>query len=150
MLAVKRENATIVQIILEDADGSTPLHVAVQNADTALAEVLLKHGPTQLLYTENSVGQTPLDIASLKGLPRVTGDMGVPRATDLPMNVEHYLHSRKDTLLADGLLADGSKVTTELLAFAGRMEERLSVETARKNDAEKQPQRVPELDSSCT
>ncbi|KAH9034021.1 hypothetical protein EDB83DRAFT_2296389 [Lactarius deliciosus] len=163
MLAVKRENAAIARTILEfginptvfllrDADGSTPLHVAVQNAGTALAEALLKHGPTQLLYTENSVGQTPLDIASLKGLPRVTGDMGVPRATDLSVNVEHYLHvSQKsppfdvekqkteirklratlDMLLADGLLADGSKVTTELLAFAGRMEERLAVETAK-------------------
>ncbi|KAH8995800.1 hypothetical protein EDB86DRAFT_3077358 [Lactarius hatsudake] len=170
MLAVKRENTAIARTILEfginptvlllrDADGSTPLHVAVQNAATALAEALLKHGPTQLLYTENSVGQTPLDIASLKGLPRVTGDMGVPRATDLSVNVEHYLHVSQrsppfdvekqkteipklratlDMLLADGLLADGSKVTTELLAFAGRMEERLAVETARKNEGAKQ------------
>ncbi|KAH9023820.1 hypothetical protein EDB85DRAFT_2292737 [Lactarius pseudohatsudake] len=120
-------------LLLRDADGSTPLHVAVQNADTALAEVLLKHGPTQLLYIENRVGQTPLEIASLKGLPRLTGDMEVPRATDLPMNVKHHLHTRKNTLLADG-----SKVTTALLAFAGRMEERLSVETGRKNQAEKQ------------
>ncbi|KAH9022591.1 hypothetical protein EDB84DRAFT_1564938 [Lactarius hengduanensis] len=165
-----RENAAIARTILEfginpavlllrDADGSTPLHVAVQNADTALAEVLLKHGPTQLLYTENSVGQTPLDIASLKGLPRVTGDMEVPRATELPTDVENHLHTLRksppfdvekqkteipklratlDMLLSDGLLADGSKVTTELLTFAGRMEEKLAVETARKNEAEKQ------------
>ncbi|KAH8991559.1 hypothetical protein EDB92DRAFT_2103608 [Lactarius akahatsu] len=162
MMAVKRENAAIVEIILEfgiepavfllrEADGSTPLRVAVQNADAALAEVLLKHGPTQLLYTENSV--------SLKGLPRVTGDMGVPRVTELPMNVEHHLHTSQksppfdvekqkkeiprlratlDMLLADGLLADGSKVTTELLAFAGPMEEGLAVETAQKNEAERQ------------
>ncbi|KAH9057009.1 hypothetical protein EDB83DRAFT_2552472 [Lactarius deliciosus] len=150
MLAVKREDAAMVQIILEFGikpavlllRDAAPLHVAVQNADTALAEVLLEHGPTQLLYTENSVGQTPLDIASLKNLPRVTGHMGVPRVTDLPTNVEHYLHKQKseipklratlDMLLADGSLADDSKVTTELLAFAGRMEKRLAVETARK------------------
>ncbi|KAH9057582.1 hypothetical protein EDB87DRAFT_1686168 [Lactarius vividus] len=170
MLAVKRENTAIAQTILEfgidptvlllrDADGSTPLHVAVQNADTALAQVLLKHGPTQLLYTENSVGQTPLDVASLKGLPRVTGSMGVPRATELPTNVERHLRTSQksppfdvekqkteipklratlNTLLADGLLADDNKLTKELLAFADRMEERLAIETARKNEGEKQ------------
>ncbi|KAH9057581.1 hypothetical protein EDB87DRAFT_1630905 [Lactarius vividus] len=142
MLTVKRGNAAIARTILEfgtnpavlllgDADGSTPLHVAVQNADTALAQVLLKHGPTQLLYTENNVGKTPLDVASLKGLLR------------LPMNVEHHLHTSKksppfdvekqkteiqklratlNTLLVDGLLADDSKTKTELLAFVARME----------------------------
>ncbi len=170
MLAVKRGNAATARIILEfgidptvlllrDADGSTPLHVAVQNANTILAEVLLKYGPTQLLYTENSVGQTPLDIASLKDLPRVTRPAGVPSPTDLSIHVEqHLLTSRKappfdaekqqimipklratlDTLLADGHLTDGTKLTTELLAFVGRMEGRLAVETARKNAAEKQ------------
>ncbi|KAI9451558.1 hypothetical protein BJY52DRAFT_1297200 [Lactarius psammicola] len=170
MLAVKRGNAATAQTILEfgidpavlllrDADGSTPLHVAVQNENTVLAEALLKYGPTQLLYTENSVGQTPLDIASLKGLPRLTSSVEVPSPTELPMNVEHCprtwrkappfdvekqkteipkLRATLDTLLADGCLADGSKLATELLAFMSRMEGRLAVETARKNAAEKQ------------
>ncbi len=170
MLAVKRGNAATARIILEfgidptvlllrDADWSTPLHVAVQNADTALAEVLLKYGPTQLLYTENGVGQTPLDIASLKCLPRVTGRTGVPTPTELSMIVWRHLvvpletppfdlESQKteipklrttlDALLADGRLVEGTKLTTELLAFVGRMEGRLAVETARKNAAEKQ------------
>jgi ankyrin repeat protein len=76
MLAVKREHATTARAILEfgvdpatvlrkDADGSTPLHIAVQNTNTAIVELLLQHGPTEQLYMENSVGQTPLDIASL-------------------------------------------------------------------------------------
>ncbi|KAH9017612.1 ankyrin repeat-containing domain protein [Lactarius pseudohatsudake] len=147
-------------LLLRDPDGSTPLHVAVQNADTVLAEVLLKYGPTQLLYTENCVGQTPLDIASLKGLPRVTGSMpSVPGAAQLPKNAEHHLRASKksppfnvekqkieipklratlDMLLADGLLAEGTTLMTELLAFANRMEGRLAIETARKNAAETQ------------
>lgn len=168
MLAVKRGNAAAARSILEfgvdpavlllrDADGSTPLHAAVQKADTVLVEVLLKYGSTQLLYTENSVGQTPLDIASLKGLPRMTNPTGVPRPTDLPMNVEGRLHAPQiappfdvgkqkteipklramlDTLLAEGHLVHGTKLATELLAFADRMEGRLAVETARKNAAE--------------
>ncbi|KAH9017611.1 ankyrin repeat protein [Lactarius pseudohatsudake] len=168
MLAVKHGNAATAQIILEfgidpgilllrDADWSTPLHVAAQNADTVVVEVLLKYGPTQLLYAENSVGQTPLDIASLKGLPRETGST-VPTPTELPMNVWRQLISPPegpplfdvekqkteiprlratlDTLLADGLLVDGTKLTTELFAFAGRMEGRLAIETARKNAAD--------------
>ncbi|KAH9020875.1 hypothetical protein EDB84DRAFT_1441656 [Lactarius hengduanensis] len=171
MLAIKRKNAAIARVILEfginpsvlllrDVDGSTPLHVAVQNADTVLAEVLLKYGPTQLLFTENCVGQTPLDIASLKGLPRVTGSMSsVPGVGELPTNAEYHLRTLKnsppfnlekqkieipklratlDMLLADGLLAEGTTLTTELLAFANRLEERLAIETARKNAAEKQ------------
>ncbi|KAH9034041.1 hypothetical protein EDB83DRAFT_1786796 [Lactarius deliciosus] len=171
MLAIKRKNAAIAQVILEfginpsvfllrDEDGSTPLHVAVQNADTVLAEVLLKYGPTQLLYTENCVGQTPLDIASLKGLPRVTGFMpSVPGVGELTTNAEHHLRTLKqsppfnvekhkieipklratlDMLLADGLLVESTTLTTELLAFANRLEERLAIETARKNTAEKQ------------
>ncbi|KAH8995817.1 hypothetical protein EDB86DRAFT_1066941 [Lactarius hatsudake] len=171
MLAIKRKNAAIVRVILEfgidpsalllrDADGSTPLHVAVQNADTVLAEILLKYGPTQLLYTENSVGQTPLDIASLKGLPRVTGSMpSVPSVGELPTNAEQYLRILKksppfnvekqkieipklratlDMLLANGLLAEGTTPTTELLAFANRLEGRLAIETAQKNAAAEQ------------
>ena len=163
MLAVKRGNATTTQTILEfgidptvllirDANGSTPLHVAVQKEDPVLAELLLKYGPTQLLYTENSVGQTPLDIASLKGLPRLTA--GLPRPSELPVNPEQYWRTAKstapffvekqkieipklratlDTLLADGLITHGTKLTTELVAFADRMEGRLAEEAAREN-----------------
>ena len=144
-------------LLLRDADGSTPLHIAVQNADTVLAELLLKHGPTQLLYTENSVGQTPLDIASLKGLPRMSGTVElIP--TMLPCKAESHLRTPRtaplfdvekqkieipklratlDTLLADGSLVLGTKLATELLAFATRMEGRLAVETARKDAKEK-------------
>ncbi|KAF8260327.1 hypothetical protein EI94DRAFT_1811879 [Lactarius quietus] len=60
MLVIKIQNAETFRTILEfgivpavlllrDADGSTPLHVAVREEDTILAEVLLKYGPTQLL-----------------------------------------------------------------------------------------------------
>ncbi|KAH9057562.1 hypothetical protein EDB87DRAFT_1686152 [Lactarius vividus] len=145
MLAIKRKNAAIAQVILEfgidpsvlllrDADGSTPLHVAVQNADTVLAE-------------------TPLDIANLKGLSRVTGPMpSVPGVRELPTSTEHYLYALdksppfivekqkieipKLRATLDMLLAEGTKLMTELLAFANRMEGRLSIETARKNAAE--------------
>ncbi|KAF8265339.1 hypothetical protein EI94DRAFT_1702591 [Lactarius quietus] len=130
-------------IPLRDADGSTPLHVAVQKEDPVHAELLLKYGPTQLLYTENSIGQTPLDVASLKGLPRVIYPeqfLRSPKATPV-FHVDKQkieipkLRATIDTLLANGNIAHGSKLTTELLAFVDRMERRLSEETAREHAA---------------
>ena len=163
MLAVKCGATETARMILEfgidpavlflrDADGFTPLHVAVQNADTVVAGLLLKHGPTQLLYTENSVGQTPLDLAGLKGLPRATSVSGVTPAV-LPWHAQPQYTLRKapsfdvekqkieipklratlDTLLSDGTIVHGTKLATELLAFASRMEGRLAAETSRED-----------------
>ncbi|KAF8267589.1 hypothetical protein EI94DRAFT_1830033 [Lactarius quietus] len=131
------------------------LRVAVQE-DPVLAELLLKYGPTQLIYTENSVGQTPLDVASLKGLPRVVPGYGIPRPPDLQIHPEQFLRSSKatpvfhvdkqkieipklratiDTLLANGSIAHGSKLNTELVSFADRGERRLAEKAARESAA---------------
>jgi hypothetical protein len=81
MLAVKLQNTetawTILEfgtdptiLLLRDVNGCTPLHVAALKTDMVIAELLLKHGPTEHLYTENCVGKTLLDIASLQGPPQ--------------------------------------------------------------------------------
>jgi ankyrin repeat protein len=65
MLAVKHEHASTARVILDfgidpatvlrkDADGSIPLHIAAQNMNTAIVELLLQYGPTEKLYIENS------------------------------------------------------------------------------------------------
>ena len=166
MLAVKREHASTARVILDfgidsaivlrkDADGSTPLHIAAQNTNTAIVELLLQHGPTEQLYMENSVGQTPLDIASLKNLPRVTAPVE-PLQPDAninyqlrilknvaPFDVEKQkveipkLRATLDALLADGHLVRDTKLATELLAFASQMEGKLAIEMARKSAAGK-------------
>ena len=169
MLAIKRECATTVRAILDfgvdpavilrkDADGSTPLHIAVQNTNTAIVELLLQYGPSEQLYIENSVGQTPLDIANLKNLSRVTAPVGAgePRQPDAnidyqlrllknaaPFDVEKQkveipkLRTTLDALLADGRLVRDTKLATELLAFAGQLEDKLAIEMARKSAAGK-------------
>ena len=169
MLAVKRKYTTTTRTILDfgvdptiflrrDADGSIPLHIAVQNTNMALVEVLLRYGPTEQLYTENGVGQTPLDIASLKFLPRVTGcvEVSVPNVPKVdvanqvnglkrtaPFDVEKQkeeipkLRATLDLLLAEGRLVNGTKLATELLAFASHMEEKLAAEIAKMDAAEK-------------
>jgi hypothetical protein len=104
------------------------------------------------------VGQTPLDIASLKNLPRVTASVGVglplqPQANidfqlrllenAAPFDVEKQkveipkLRATLDALLADGLLVRDTKLVTELLAFAGHLEGKLAIEMARKSTAGK-------------
>jgi hypothetical protein len=167
MMAVKRGHTMTTRAILDfgvnptiflrkDADGSTPLHIAVQNTNTFLAELLLQYGPTEQLYTENSVGQTPLEIAGLKFLPRVMGSIEarLPKVpcvdvssqvqslkSTAPFDVEKQkveipkLRATLDALVADGRLVYGTKLATELFAFAGRMEEKLAIEIARKDAA---------------
>ena len=169
MSAVKQKDTTTTRTVLgfgvgsttllrKDADGSIPLHIAVQNTNAALVKVLLRYGPTEQLYTENIVGQTPLDIASLKFLPRVIGSVEVPvlnvphvnvadqvnvLKTTAPFDVEKQkeeipkLRSTLDLLLADGRLVNGTKLATELLAFASRMEEKLAAEVAKKDATKK-------------
>ena len=133
------------------------MYVAVQKGDSVTVKLLLKYSPAELLYTENSVGQTPLDIASLNGLPRPTV-YGITGPADLSLNIEQYLRAPQnispfnvekqkvetpklratlDTLLAEGCIAHGTKLTTEFLAFADRMEEWHAEEIARKDAAEK-------------
>ncbi len=159
-------NPTI--FLCKDADGSTPLDIAVQKTNTVLAELLLQYGPTEQLYTENSVGQTPLELAGLKFLPRVMGSIAAPRpdAPDVyvssqvhslmgkrtaPFDVERQkveipkLRATLDALVADGRLVNGTKLATELFAFAGHMEEKLAIEVAGK-DAAKNDSGVEEDD----
>jgi hypothetical protein len=145
-------------VLLKDADGSTPLHVAAQSTNDVLAEVLAHRGPAELLYSENSVGQTPLDIAGLKNLPRSTGTVEARQPNGLhstpeqqltslqctaPFDVEKLkveipkLRATLDMLFADGHLLHGTKLATELLTFADHMEGKLLIEVARKSAAGK-------------
>jgi ankyrin repeat protein len=171
MLAVKLQNSETARTILEfgidpailllrDVNGRTPLHVAVLKTVTVIARLLLKYGPTELLFTENCVGQTPLDIAGLQGLPQDLNETKrrYPPA-DLKTNIEmsqRYprpspsfqlgkqkreipkLRATLDTLLANGSIVPGSELATELLAFADHMEQRLAEETARKKPEKKE------------
>lgn len=138
----------------EDADGSTPLHIAVQNTNAANIELLLQHGSTEQLYIENSVGQTPLDIASLKNISHVTAPVQAGRFLKPQANINYRLRilenvapfdvekqkveipklcATLDALLADGRLVRDTKLANELLTFAGYMEDKLTIEMERKN-----------------
>jgi hypothetical protein len=166
MLAVKRECATAARAILDfgvdltvilrkDADGSTPgpLYCSPKHEHGHR----LASSPVRSHRTTYSVGQTPLDIANLKDIPRVTVPVGKAGSPPQPQaNIDHQLHLLKnaapfdverqkveipklratlDALLADGRLVRDSKLATELLAFAGHLEGKLAIDMARESAA---------------
>ena len=68
--------ATAVSLSLRDVEGSLPLHIAVKNGLVRITTSLLEFSESKLLYTENGVGITPLEIASLQHLLRLTHSKG--------------------------------------------------------------------------
>ncbi len=62
------------KVYLQDANGDTPLHIAVRNLDIAFIKILLL-SPSSMsaLFIKNSDSMTPLDMALKKGDKRVIG-----------------------------------------------------------------------------
>ena len=67
--------ATAVSLTLRDVQGSLPLHIAVKNGLVRITTSLIKSSEPRLLYTEDGIGITPLEIASLQYL-LLTGSEG--------------------------------------------------------------------------
>ncbi|KAH9977411.1 hypothetical protein BJV74DRAFT_902126 [Russula compacta] len=109
-----------------DADGFIPQQITAQNVNTTLTEILLQYGPTEQLYTENSVGETPtapFDVEKQK--------IEIPK-----------LRATLDALVTDGRLVRGTKLANELFMFAGQ--------TARKNPEEKEDWVDPAVSKGST
>jgi hypothetical protein len=68
--------ATAASLCFRDVQGSLPLHIAVKKSLVHITTSLLKISESRLLYTEDGVGITPLEIASLQHLLRLTSIKG--------------------------------------------------------------------------
>jgi len=68
--------ATAVSLTLRDVQGSLPLHIAVKNGLVRITTSLIKSSEPRLLYTEDGIGITPLEIASLQHFLRLTRSKG--------------------------------------------------------------------------
>jgi len=68
--------ATAVSLTLRDIQGSLPLHITVKNGLVRITTSLIKSSEPRLLYTEDGIGITPLEIASLQHFLRLTGSEG--------------------------------------------------------------------------
>lgn len=67
------EQAMIISYYMPDVDGLTPLHVAVDQQDVSIVQLLLKSiysGPGELLMRDNN-GATPLHYAATRGLTEI-------------------------------------------------------------------------------
>ena len=130
-------------LLVKDEKGSTPLHVTVQQYYASLTKVILEYIPSEGLYIENGVGQTPLDIITQRYLTTRTGSSNImPRMNVLPRPISglgppthplfqqevqvQKLRATLNDLLEDGKLVRNTKLANELLAFADRMESKLT------------------------
>ena len=68
--------ATAASLCLRDVQGSLPLHIAVKSGLSRITASLLQFSEPSLLYTEDGVGITPLEIASLHHFLRFTSSEG--------------------------------------------------------------------------
>ena len=64
--------ATAASLSLRNVQGSLPIHIAARNGLTRITTSLLRFSEPKLLYTEDGVGITPLEIASLQYHLRLT------------------------------------------------------------------------------
>lgn len=68
--------ATAASLCLRDVQGSLPLHIAIRDGLVRITTSLLKSSEPRLLYTEDGVGITPLEIATLQHLLHLTRGNG--------------------------------------------------------------------------
>jgi hypothetical protein len=158
--------ATAASLSLRDVQGSLPIHIAVKKGLTRITASLLQISEPKLLYTEDGVGITPLEIASLQYLLRLTRskeevESGVawnspPKITSLISdkivkycdNVELPEIEAAETLLAlvqsldaEGRFTNKENLKDVLTDYAGR-----TMKNARPSKKETEPTPQPQTD----
>ena len=166
--------ATAASLSLRDVQGSLPIHVAVKSGLVRITTSLLQISEPKLLFTEDGVGITPLEIVGLQHLLRLTGSKGTvggamtwnppPKITSLIgdkidkycENVERPEIEAAETLLAlvqsldaEGRFTDREDLKDVLTDYAER-----TMKNARqsKEDTETtpQPQTDPDLQAETS
>ncbi|KAI0708741.1 hypothetical protein C8T65DRAFT_535541, partial [Cerioporus squamosus] len=147
-IAVKKNGIAAVKLLLKfkvpvflmrDRGGSTPLHLAANSILPEITRLIGEAGPEEALTLEDSVGNTPLEMAISHWLQVSTGSNGPgslpqiptlcdslhPFANDRPFPSEEEIQKLKNTverLVAQGHLRSGTKLATELAAFTSKVE----------------------------
>ncbi|KAJ7683514.1 hypothetical protein B0H17DRAFT_1137647 [Mycena rosella] len=136
-------------VLVRDVDGSIPLHCAVRSGFSETIQILVDAAPSGL-HMENGVGETPLDIASLQDLiernqkleyQQNVGGSELQNVTDQPprLNIDRLdvelpqFRTTLETLVRDGVLNKGTKMATDMFAFAEQMEWKLVAAKAARN-----------------
>ncbi|KDQ28734.1 hypothetical protein PLEOSDRAFT_49989 [Pleurotus ostreatus PC15] len=142
ILNISREALTI-----RNRNGATPLHLAVHQGHARIAKILIDAGPPELLATENGVGETPIETASLRetvwplkgdpsGLPfRSVGIRPVFNLAEKERTVPELRETLTD-LIGKGKLNPSESRTQQLLSFASKLEQTLELERQKAQDGE--------------
>ncbi|KAG8939661.1 hypothetical protein FRC04_006086 [Tulasnella sp. 424] len=76
LLLQTAKNAVVQTLLFRDSTGATPLHSAILNGWSKIVSHLIDIGPPEMLYMENGVGSTPLEIARLQFLTQTLRGLG--------------------------------------------------------------------------
>ncbi|KAJ8080933.1 hypothetical protein PM082_017768 [Marasmius tenuissimus] len=146
-----------LSVLIRDIKGSLPLHTAVLIARPEITKMLLQGSPTEELHSENGVGDTPFEIATLQHLLSVVTDVN-GHTSAVSSSARHTIPTRRDVeklkkgvpelrkmiaaLSSDQKLAKDSQLEKELSAFARYLETQLAsakpdYEARKKREAEK-------------
>jgi len=94
-------------ILLQDVDGRAPLHCAVVNSFSSIVKTLVAAAPDALTM-ENGVGNTPLEIASLKDL--------IQRVSNFTTSSQQGRYSQSgDELRPNGLDVEPRRIQISLI-----------------------------------
>jgi len=130
-------------LLLKNVNGYTPLHVAAQEGFVEITGLILRASPHEALRHENGVGELPLEIASQQDLlwrtrekfsrnspagvlPSFNFQTRPPRFGEQAGLEIAKLRIILNKLLCDGILRKDTTLANELLAFADRMQVKLS------------------------
>lgn len=70
------KNAVVPSLLLRDSTGAIPLHSAILKGWPRIVSHLVDVGPPEMLYLENAVGSTPMEIARLQFLGTILDGLG--------------------------------------------------------------------------
>ena len=144
--------------LLRSQDGSTPLHIATRTSVATITRLIGEASPEEAFQMEDGVGNTPLEIATFNwlrtsALDSFCGTLPTIQLFDKSMlSLYHRMEPQvvtleeakalKDTiarLVPSGRLRKGTKLTTDLTAFADKKsaeaKKRAECEAHKKSDS---------------
>ncbi|KAG8987768.1 hypothetical protein FRB90_003164, partial [Tulasnella sp. 427] len=156
-MAVKRGNFILVELLLQtvkdaivptlalrDCTGATPLHTAILKGWSKIVSHLVAAGPPELLYLENGVGATPMEISRLQHLTQTLrgivnslstpGGFNIYGVNNLSITLEPGMRDRDeeevkslrrviDGVKSSGALAKKPELLEVLSSFTDRSEQ---------------------------
>ncbi|KAG8939662.1 hypothetical protein FRC04_006087 [Tulasnella sp. 424] len=153
------KDAIVPTLLLRDCNGATPLHLAISLGWSKIVSHLIDVGPPEMLYLENGVGSTPMEIIRHEFLTQTLRGLGdslnqpngynVHRVNDLSLTPAPGMRDRDETevkslrrvidgIESSGTLANKPELFEVLCNFADSSEQEFANWVAQKPKEEPQ------------